>query len=68
MGGHAVCLRGAPLTPLDEPLCWFPVWAAADQTQERGPRVLCVRPRRAGTCQQTLSYLFGSERVSAAHL
>ena len=44
MGGDAVCLRGAPLAPLDEPLRRLPVGAAADQAQERRPRVLRLRP------------------------
>lgn len=42
VGRHEVCLRGPSLPPLDEPLCWLPIQAAADEDPERRPRVLCV--------------------------
>lgn len=42
VGRDEVCLRGPPLPPLDEPLCWLPIQAAADEDPQRRPRVLCM--------------------------
>lgn len=50
---------GGPFAALDEPLRRLPTAAPADETQERGPRVLGVRlPRRA----DLLRTLFGVRR------
>ena len=54
VGRDEVRLRRPPLAALDEPLRRLPVQAIADKTQERGPRVLSVRPsRHSKTCSRT---------------
>lgn len=65
MGGDEVCLWGAPFAALDEPLRRLPTAAPADETQERGPRVLGVRlPRRADLFKD---FIWG-QKVSPARL
>ena len=54
VGRDEVRLRRPPLAALDEPLRRLPVQATADETQERDPRVLSVRPsRHSKTCPRT---------------
>ena len=54
VGRDEVRLWRPPLAALDEPLRRLPIQATTDETQERGPRVLSVRPsRHSRTCPWT---------------
>ena len=54
VGRDEVRLWRPPLAALDEPLRRLPIQATADETPERGPGVLSVRPsRHSRTCPWT---------------
>ena len=55
VGRNEVCLRGPSLPPLDEPLRWLPTQAAADEDQERRPRVLCLSLQGGNVCRHPCS-------------